>query len=154
MTKPRPALAAALVLAALGAWLMAGTTSSPTATRTASSGKGSERTLGGTGPGAENAARPWRSMPAVDFTLMADPGYKNENVRVPDFRDDPVGPHAVLPEPAELASQCFADAARIIELGDSFIEENENSTGFLPVYPVQVSLGLAVEFNLPGHTAS
>jgi len=95
-----------------------------------------------------------RLVSAVDFAPVADSGHEHEDLRVPDLRDDAIGPDAVFPKSAELAPQGFPDAARVVQFSHALKEENKDAPGFLSVYPVQVLFGLVVELNLPGHNAS
>ena len=72
-----------------------------------------------------------------------------------DLADEPAIAYAVFPELAQPgAVQRFSDSARIVELGDSFTQELQNSFPVLrvefPEFPVR-RLG---EFNAPGHGVS
>ncbi len=55
-------------------------------------------------------------------------------------RNDSIVAHAILPEVAELAPERFADAARVVEIGDSIAQECQDASSDLRVEMTQVFL--------------
>jgi hypothetical protein len=85
---------------------------------------------------------------------MADAESQNEEPVVLDLADEAVISHSVFPELSEFGTlQSLADAARIVQWGDAFVEKLQDAFT-LRVELAQFAVNLGREFNLPSHAAS
>jgi len=80
---------------------------------------------------------------AVDFLAMAKTEDQNDEAVVFDFADEPIWAYLVSPKfPQARALQRASDATRILQLGNSFMKELQDSPGVLHVKFSQIPLGL------------
>lgn len=108
--------------------------------------------------GLECASSAGASTPGlfpINLTPVADPDHENEHGAVLDIGNDPIVADSIFPEATQFAAfQRFAEAAGVVELGDTLGEESEDAPGGLTIEFGQVLQCKAGKLNLPGHTAS
>ena len=69
-------------------------------------------------------------------------------------QDQAVVANSIFPELAERPFESFADGAGIIEVGDTLVQESEDSVRDGLVELFQLAAGRGVKLNIPGHVAA
>jgi hypothetical protein len=78
-----------------------------------------------------------RSAPPIHFLSVADPHNEDAYFGILDLGDDPKIAHALFPKFAQLGTfEGFADTAWIVQLGDTTMQKNKDTSRRLRVDPV------------------
>ena len=79
-------------------------------------------------------------LPPINLPTIPDADDHDQQPAIFDVSDDSIVAHAVFPEGPQFRSfQGFANAARILKVGDAIMQEGKDATGNLGVYLAQFS---------------
>jgi hypothetical protein len=91
----------------------------------------------------------------VNLFAMTRPENKHDESVAQNFANNPVLSHSVSPEFTKAgALHCFPDAARVVHLFQTLVEELQNSSGVLRVKFAEFPVGNRRQFNVPRHDVS
>jgi hypothetical protein len=92
------------------------------------------------------------SLPAVDVTPVANPNDSNMHDAIIEVGNDPPVAHPIFPKIAKfLATERFADAARVVEHRDAVTQKSQDAFCDLRIEFAELFGSAFGKFNAPGH---